>query len=98
LIRRCRPKTSDDETDEEAEPPLNNGNSKTLSAALDVLKSSTVELRRLAGSKTPGMSYQEDFSLSEKSKEREAIKMGNMKSDDISNQWDELFDNLTLTT
>jgi hypothetical protein len=103
LIRRCRPKTLDDETDdekdeetnEEAEPPINNG--KTLSAALDVLKSSTVELRRLAGSKTPGMSYQEDFSLSEKSKEREAIKMGNMKSDDISNQWDE-FNGLTLTT
>ena len=35
---------------------------------LDVLKSSNVELRKLAGSKAPGTRYTEDFALSEKAK------------------------------
>lgn len=75
MIRRCRPYTSDDETDESAipSPPLvMGGNSNPISAALDVLKSSNMELRRIAGSKNPGMSYQKHFSFSEK-KEREAL-------------------------
>lgn len=76
MIRRCRPYTSDDETDESAisSPPLvMGGDSNPISAALDVLKSSNVELRRIAGFKDPGMSYQKDFSLSEKNKEHEAL-------------------------
>lgn len=35
---------------------------------LDVLKSSNVELRKLAGSKAPSTRYTEDFALSEKAK------------------------------
>ena len=36
--------------------------------AFEVLKSSSMELRRLAGSKAPEMAYQNDFSLGEKGK------------------------------
>lgn len=75
MIRRCPPYISDDETNEEAllSPlPTMGGDGNTISAALNVLKSSNLELRRLAGSKTPGMSYQKDFALVEKKKEQEA--------------------------
>lgn len=51
--------------------PVLGGDGNTILATLDVLKSSNLELRRLAGSRDPGMSYQKDFSLTEK-KEREA--------------------------
>lgn len=72
-IRKCLPYLLDDEADEEAvlsqQQPIVGGDGNNISAALDVLKSSNVELRRLAGSKTPGMSYRKDFTLSEK-KER----------------------------
>lgn len=75
-IRKCLPYPLDDEADEEAvlsqQQPIVGGDGNIISAALDVLKSSNVELRRLAGSKNPGMSYQKDFTLSEKKKEREA--------------------------
>lgn len=75
MIRRCLPDTSDDRIEEGAllsEQRFMIGDGNTISAALYVLKSSNVELRRLAGSTTPGMSYQKDFLLSEKEEEREA--------------------------
>ena len=37
-------------------------------AAVEVLRSSHMELRRLAGSKTPDVSYKKDFTLSKKEK------------------------------
>ena len=85
MIRRYPSYISDDETDEEAllSRLTISGDGSTISAALNVLKSSNLELRRLAGSKTPGMSYQKDFSLAEKIKEKEAYNQPSRSLEDL---------------
>lgn len=87
IIRRCPPYISDDETDDETLlSQLSNisGDGSTISAALNVLKSSNLELRRLAGSRDPGMSYQKDFSLVEKKKkEYEAYNQPSRSLEDL---------------